>query len=170
MSTIGYAAEKLWEAMHALALGAGRINARLEEAAVHVAQAAGTQHDMPHDLRTKYDAIWARLTAIPAAQGDEGAKGAVHATLAQMSEQDACDIASQIVDIAYMAKEAFREATKAEPAVREHASPSDLKDMFVSVAQRMAKLGIALKPAVARSWEKIVHLSKWLLGRPSNRH
>jgi hypothetical protein len=64
MSTIGYAAEKLWEAVHALALGAGRINARLEEAAVHVAQAAGTQHDMPHDLRTKYDAIWARLTAV----------------------------------------------------------------------------------------------------------
>jgi hypothetical protein len=125
---------------------------------------------MPHDLSTKYDAIWARLTAVPAAQEDEGAKGAVHATLAQMSEQDACDIASQIVDIADMAKEALKEATKAEPAVREHASLSDFKDMFVSVARRMAKLGINLKPAVARIRERVVHLSKWLLGRPSNRH
>jgi hypothetical protein len=52
----------------------------------------------------------------------------------------------------------------ARPAV-ESASPSELEDMFVGVARRMAKLGMDMKPAIARSREKVVHVSEWLLVR-----
>jgi hypothetical protein len=101
MQNLGYAAEKLAEAVEALALGAGRINSRVEEAAAWVAQASAAKSHMPRDLGAKYDALWARLTAVHA-QGDEAS---VRATLSQMSEQEACSLANQIVDVAFMAEE-----------------------------------------------------------------
>lgn len=96
MSTIGYAAEKLWEAVHMLASGAGRIQERLEDAAASVAKASGAKGDMPPDLCAKYDSTLAQLTAV----------GAFRATIEQMSEADACICASQILDLANMAREA----------------------------------------------------------------
>ena len=104
MSTIDYACEKLWEAVHDLALGRGRVKDRLDSAAQYVAMAAGAKHDFA-DFRAEYDAVWARLTAVDA-RGDEGA---VRAKLAQMSEDDACEIASQILTLAYKAKEAMEQ-------------------------------------------------------------
>ena len=59
----GYAAEKLGEAVHDLALGAGRIKERLEKAAGSVAASSGGPR-MPANLRAKYDLMWARLTAV----------------------------------------------------------------------------------------------------------
>jgi hypothetical protein len=102
--SIGYACEKLWEAVHDLALGPGRVKDRLDSAAKYVAMAAGARHDFA-DFRTEYEAVWARLTAVHA-RGDEGA---VRATLAQMSEDEACEIASQILDLAYKAKNAMEQ-------------------------------------------------------------
>jgi hypothetical protein len=88
--------------VHALALGAGRIQERLEDAAAGVAKASGARHDMPADLGAKYESTVARLTAV-APSGDEGA---FRATIKQMSEAEACVVASQILDLAYMAKAA----------------------------------------------------------------
>ena len=104
MSTIDYACEKLWEAVHELALGRGRIKDRLESAAKYVAMAAGAKSDNAH-FRADYEKTWNRMTAVTA-RGDEGA---VRATLAQMSEDEACDIANQILTLAYKAKEAYEQ-------------------------------------------------------------
>ncbi len=113
MSTIDYASEKLWQAVHELALGRGGIKDRLQAAAKYVAMAAGAKHDFA-DFRAEYEGVWARLTAV-AAQKDEGA---VRATLAQMSEEDACDIANQILALAYKADQAVdqeRESVRRKP-------------------------------------------------------
>jgi hypothetical protein len=146
--SVAYAAEKLAEAVDVLALSPGRIKDRLEEITELVMRAA-VADDIPADLRTRYESICARLNVV---------------NLRQMPEQDACDLARQILDIASMAEEASKEATMARPAV-ESASRSELEDMFVSVARRMAKLGMDMKPAIARSREKVVHVSEWLLVR-----
>jgi hypothetical protein len=138
--SVAYAAEKLAEAVDVLALSPGRIKDRLEEITELVMRAA-VANDIPADLRTIYESICARLTVI---------------NLRQMPEQ--------ILNIASMAEEASKEATMTRPAV-ESASPSELEDMFVSVARRMAKLGMNMRPAIARSREKVVHVSEWLLVR-----
>ena|ERR1039458_9614183 len=73
----------------------------------------GAKHDFA-DFRAEYQAVCARLTAV-AARGDEGA---VRATLAQMSEDEACAIASQILDLAYKATDASEQ--ERESARRKH--------------------------------------------------
>ncbi len=146
--SVAYAAEKLAEAVDVLALSPGRIKDRLEEITELVMRTA-VANDIPAHLRTRYESICAQLNVV---------------NLRQMPEQDACDLGRQILDIASMAEEASKEATMARPAV-ESASPSELEDMFVGVARRMAKLGMDMKPAIARSREKVVHVSEWLLVR-----
>ena len=116
MSTIDYAAEKLWSAVHELALGRGPIKERLADAAQYVAMAAGAKHDLA-DFRAEYEATLARLTAVAA----EGTEGAIGATIHQMSESEACDIANQILTLAYKAKA----ASEQERAQKGHGSAKD---------------------------------------------
>ena len=97
--------------MHALALGAGRIQERLEDAAGGIAKAAGSTRDMTPEFRAKYDSTVARLSAV----APQGGEGAFHATIKSMSDEEACALASQILDLAYMAKEAY----EAEPVMGE---------------------------------------------------
>jgi hypothetical protein len=114
MATIDYGNEKLWEAVHKLALGAGRMKERLEAATAHIAMASGARRTMSPALRAKFDKIWARLTAV-AAPGDGGS---VRATIAQMSEEEACKIASEILDLVYKAKGASLSERKSRLAAR----------------------------------------------------
>ena len=150
---VALAAEKLAEAVEVLALGPGRIKDRLEQITGLVMSAGAAKNDIPDGLRIRYESICARLDV---------------SNLRQMPEKDACALAGQILHIAFMTDEASRKATMVSPGV-ESASPSELEDMFVSVARRMAKLGMDMKPAIARSREKVVHISEWLRVRLKRR-
>ena len=102
MSDVDYAVEKLWQAVHKLVSGPGRIKERLEEAAANVAMAAGARSAMSSDLRAEYDSTWSLLIAI----APKGNEGAVRATISQMSEEEAGGIASRILNVANMATKA----------------------------------------------------------------
>ena len=91
---INYAAEKLSYAVRKLVVGKGRIKERLKEAAVDV-EVAGASN-MPADFLAKYETVLARLTA----HAREGNESASDMTIRQMSEDEACDIAKQILDLA----------------------------------------------------------------------
>ncbi|MGH7226419.1 MAG: hypothetical protein ACRELF_24655, partial [Gemmataceae bacterium] len=61
--------------------------------------------DMPTEFRAKYDSTVARLTTV-SPLADEGA---FRATIERMSEEEACEIANQILTLAYMAREVSEE-------------------------------------------------------------
>jgi hypothetical protein len=56
--------------------------------------------EVPHEIRDKFIALQERLTAVEP-KGDEGS---VAATVAQMSTDDAVELARQIVDMAYIVR------------------------------------------------------------------
>jgi hypothetical protein len=86
----GYAAQKFYEAMLALA-GTGTIQRRIEYAAL--AFTSLRDDDVPLELLPRYRALYARVTSAPA-RGDEGT---IAATARAMSDDEAAKIAEEIV-------------------------------------------------------------------------
>jgi hypothetical protein len=101
--SLNYAVEKLWEAVDVLATDKHRIKARLERAAVGVAQASGAK-DWPPALKAEHRALLDRLTAVQPTANE----GAVAATVEQMSEDDAVEIAGAIIALAHKVTDAYR--------------------------------------------------------------
>jgi hypothetical protein len=88
-----YAREKFWTAIHGLATGSSRIQARLESAALclHTLR----PEDLPGTLSTDFANLWRDLTKVKA-HGDEGT---IAATTRQMSDEQAGELAGRIVSI-----------------------------------------------------------------------
>jgi len=101
--SLNYAVEKLREAVGVLATDKLRIKTRLQRAAVRVAQASGAK-DWPPELKADHQALLDRLTAVQPTANE----GAVAATVEQMSEDDAVEIAGAIVALAHRVTDACR--------------------------------------------------------------
>lgn len=95
--SLEYAWEKLYITVRALASGTGSIQERLADAYLSGGYLLDLARgdDLPADLLPSYDAINARMTRIPA-QGDEGS---IVASARQMGDEEAKELAEQIVDL-----------------------------------------------------------------------
>jgi hypothetical protein len=89
-----YAYEKFWVGVQTLATGSGRIKERLESAYVHSLIRVNPE-DLPGDLGIRFNSIQDEITKLPAVR-DEGTAAA---TLKEMSEERACQIAKELVEI-----------------------------------------------------------------------
>ena len=100
-TNLRYAYEKFSAAVHTLATGPGRINERLLYA--YLAMVALSPEDFPAgDLRTDYQRLYAALTPKEAKRDE----GKVKATLDEMGEDDAVELAELICDMEYRIGEA----------------------------------------------------------------
>ena len=88
-----YAHEKVSKAVYLLAVGSGRIQARLLDAAI--AFVAVNLDDFPTNLKPEFAYVRDRLTRV-AATADEGD---IAATLAVMSDDEAVDLAEKLVSL-----------------------------------------------------------------------
>ncbi len=95
--SLEYAWEKLYITVRNLASGTGSIQERLADAYISGGYilGLGTQNELPTDLQPSYAAINRTMTRVPA-QGDEGD---IVATTRQMSDDEAVEVAEQIVDL-----------------------------------------------------------------------
>ncbi len=98
--TIDYAVEKLSEAVRVLAVGSGRIQERLADAALVLVRIRPTD-DLPEGpLRRSLIGIRDDLTFEPAKEGE----GSIRATLKLTSDDDAQAIANRIVSLYHAVK------------------------------------------------------------------
>jgi hypothetical protein len=89
----GYAREKFYTAVHALATGSSSIQTRLANAALSLNTLQS--ENLPETLQTEFADVWRELTK-ERAQGDEGT---IAATTAQLSDEQARELAGRIVSI-----------------------------------------------------------------------
>ncbi len=89
----GYAAEKFWQAVDALASGTAPIQRRIADAALFLIRLK--DEDVPPELLERHHSLVERLTCTPAA-GDEGT---IVATARALSDEDASRLASEIVSV-----------------------------------------------------------------------
>ncbi len=91
-----YVDEKLSMGVRTLAASLGSLQDRLLSAFVgelHLVRA----DDLPEHLRGRWEGIEARMTSSPAV----GSEGLFQATASKMTDEDALDLATQIVDVAF---------------------------------------------------------------------
>jgi len=101
MSDISYANEKFYTAVDALC-GGGPLRQRIFSAYMSFHTISHHPFDNK-DLQTKFDEIMRRLTVVK--DGDED-KGYVQNTLDKMSDRDAEEVSSLIVELAFNIQEA----------------------------------------------------------------
>ena len=96
--SLSYVSEKLSTAVNALATSAAPIQTRLEYAAMSCHTLANMhERSFPTDeLRDRWVAWWASITSKPARDNQEGT---IRATLSQMSDQEASDVAEELFNI-----------------------------------------------------------------------
>ncbi len=115
-SAISYAGAKFGDAVHALAIGKGRIKERLHDAAVVLQPVR--EGDLPEDLRPCFRWIKEELTkreprqrAVIEGRIVEGVEGRLGATLRTMRVADAVLLAEQICDLHYKLEGRLRSAS-----------------------------------------------------------
>lgn len=101
MPDLTYVAGKYEAAVEALAIGDGRIQERIYDAAV-ASYGFPNPTGLPDDIRDRIDVLHTYLTKYPA-QGDEGA---YRATLARIHKSTGVKIAALIVEIAARLRDA----------------------------------------------------------------
>lgn len=94
--SLGY----MWEVFHVgtrtLASGVGRIQSRLEGAFLYMhGRLTGPNEGLPADLAARAREVCRRVTCVPA-KGDEGT---IAATCRVMSDEEAVQIAQEVVDL-----------------------------------------------------------------------
>ena len=90
---LSYTWEKLYLAVNAMAASNRSIQDRLASAYLHFDVLRSG--DFPEDLQERFKNIVATLTAVQA----EGNGGKVKATVRRMSDETACQLANQIVEL-----------------------------------------------------------------------
>ena len=109
---LSYQSEKLTNAVRALAILSGSIQSRLENAflAAHTLDVHQFPESEP-EMCESWDEIRARLNAVAASQPEDGT---LQATLREMDNDEAEEIAKMIVDLYFEVESARRERREAE--------------------------------------------------------
>jgi hypothetical protein len=92
---LNYVQEKFSKAVRALAVGRGRINERLGDACIEVS-IVWPSDSVPEGLRPDVKELMERVTKI-----QDGEKGAIRATIDEMDEDEAVELAELILALEY---------------------------------------------------------------------
>lgn len=93
MSTDGYVREKLAAGISCL-VGLGDIRSRLVNAFISITTIDGSNFS-DEELGKRFDALYSRITSVSA----QGGEGTIQATVNTMSEEDASDVAHELLDL-----------------------------------------------------------------------
>jgi len=101
---LAYASEKFGMAVYDLAVGNGRFKERLLSAFASRALPVWPPKDLPKAIAQRIEMLHARLTSIPAS----GSEGRIAATLNEMSEDDASELATEMYELSAAIDEELR--------------------------------------------------------------
>jgi hypothetical protein len=102
--TLSYAAEKYMLARDHMATAHGTLQERLRGAFIHHIDAVRGQRDLPEGLRDDHEALVVRATCIV----DRNGMGPYSATLAEMSDAEASDVAREVLFLEYRIRSLYQ--------------------------------------------------------------
>ncbi len=101
---LAYASEKFGMAVYELAVGTGRIKERLLSAYGGQAMRVWPPEELPESIAQRIEILHARITSVSAS----GSEGTIAATLNEMSEDAASELATEIYELSAAIDEELR--------------------------------------------------------------
>jgi hypothetical protein len=102
--SLSYAAEKYTRGRDLLATAHGSLQDRLRRAFIHHIASVMGARDLPERLREEHDELLTRVTRTVDGDGD----GPVSATFARMGDQEASEVAEQVLSLEYRIRSLYQ--------------------------------------------------------------